>query len=50
MKSNRMTVFGIVFLATMLLIGGAILWLGNTPMKPPTQTVKQAIPDDRIPR
>jgi hypothetical protein len=41
---------GLGTLICLLLIAIGILWLANAPLMPPTQTVNQAIPDDRIPR
>jgi hypothetical protein len=40
---------GAILLALVLLAGGGVLWLANAHIMPTTQTVEQAIPDDRIP-
>ena len=49
MKSNPGATIGIVALLCLLLAAGGIFWLANAPLMPPSQTVMQAIPDDRIP-
>jgi hypothetical protein len=49
MKANRKTAFGLAALFGVVLAALGVLWLANAPLKPPTQTVNEAIPDDRIP-
>jgi hypothetical protein len=48
MKSKQTAAIGIIALF-LVLAALAVLWLGNAPVMPPTQTVTQPIPDDHIP-
>jgi hypothetical protein len=48
MKSKQ-TVTIVIIALVFILAAVGILWLGNAHVMPPTQTVTQPIPDDRIP-
>jgi hypothetical protein len=50
MKTNRLAVMGVIVIILAVLAAAGILWLGEAPVTPPTQTINQVIPDDHIPR
>ena len=46
---NPKFLIGTIIVLLVLGAAGAVLWLANSDMMPPTHTVEQSIPDDQIP-
>jgi hypothetical protein len=49
MRTNKTMIAGFGALIVLLLAAIGTVWLGNASIAPPTQSIHQTIPDDRIP-